>query len=381
MALLMSFFISISMLGVPFLATRRGSSDLVLGIIGSAAAGTYALVVVSAGALSDKLGRKRVIIAGALLTALTYMIMPLSRSPIHLVFLMAVCGVGMASFWPVLEAWLSEEGDAEQIRRGLGKFNVSWSVGGAAGPLIGGIIYTMSPTFAFMFAAAGTFGVARLAYLHRKPETTPADGADAYTSEDAVAPPENAAEPAPDSMIYAAWIANFASWFAISEVRMLFPKLGLDLGMQPWVIGAIMFSLGTALTAMFYIMGASGRWHGKAAPMFCAQALMFVMLILSISCDSAIAFGLIFAGLGIGSSVTYSYSLYCSVVGSLKKGEASGRHEMVLGIGALLGPLAGGAAAEMFQAQRAPYALAAGLVLAAMLAQAFILSRSRNRRS
>ena len=50
MAMLMSFFISISMLGVPLLATQLGSSDLVLGIIGSAAAGTYALVVVSAGA-------------------------------------------------------------------------------------------------------------------------------------------------------------------------------------------------------------------------------------------------------------------------------------------------------------------------------------------
>ena len=377
MAFSMSLFVSVGMLAVPLLATRIGSSELELGIIGSAAAATYTLVVVSAGALSDKLGRKRVIIAGALLTGLSYSLMPLVRTPLHLIFPMAFCGCGMALFWPALEAWLSEEGDADQIRRGLGGFNVSWSVGGALGPLIGGVIYTMSGTLAFMFAAAGTSIAAFLACLHKTPEASPAG----EVVRGAGAPPDNAAEPVSRSMLYAAWIANFASWFAISEIRVLFPKLGLTLGMQPWVIGAIICSLGVALTAMFHIMGASGRWHGRAAPLLCAQALIVFLLFFSVRFDSAVALGAIFAGLGAGFGVTYSYSLYYSVVGSLNKGAASGRHEMVLGMGALLGPLLGGAAAEILRTQRAPYALGAALMLVCVVAQAFLLASARGRRA
>lgn len=373
MALLMSLFVAVGMLAVPLLATQIGSSDLELGIIGSAAAGIYALVVVSAGALSDRLGRKRVLVAGALLTGLSYALMPLSGTAIHLILLMLVCGCGMASFWPVLEAWITEEGGAEEIRKELGAFNVSWSVGGAIGPLIAGFIYTKSSALAFICAAAGMVVVAAMAALHRKPGESPAPHDDKEAAAPAQSVEEPLEEPVSRRILYAAWIANFASWFAISEIRILFPKLALDLGMQPWVIGTIMFALGIALTVMFQVMAVSGRWHKSAAPLLCSQALIVILLIASAFCGSPLAFGLTFAGLGLGFGVTYSYSLYCSVVGSLNKGAASGRHEMVLGIGALLGPLLGGVAAEIFHAPRAPYLLAAGLVAAAIVAEAIIL--------
>jgi MFS family permease len=377
MAFLMSMFIALGMLAVPLLATQMGSSNLELGIIGSAAAGIYALVVVSMGALSDRLGRKRVIIAGALLTGLSYVLMPLSRTPIHMILLMLVCGCGMASFWPVLEAWMTEEGGAEEIRKELGAFNVSWSVGGAIGPFIAGFIYTVSSALTFVCAAAGMVAVAALAALHRKPDAAPIDTAGDKTVAHDQTPAEPLEEPVGRAVLYSAWIANFASWFAVSEIRMLFPKLGLDLGMQPWVIGTIMLAFGIALTVMFQIMGASGRWHNKPAPLLCSQAFIVVLALASAAVDSPLAFGLLFFGLGLGFGVSYSYSLYCSVVGSLNKGEASGRHEMVLGTGALLGPLVGGAAAEIFHAPRAPYLLAAGLVAAAMIAEAAILLRWR----
>jgi hypothetical protein len=288
---------------------------------------------------------------------------------------MLVLGCGMASFWPVLEAWMSEEGNAEEVRKELGAFNVSWSAGGAIGPFIAGFLYTKNPIFAFACAGAGGLFVGFLASLHRKPKVPLHPVAGGKTS----APTPNDSESVSRSTLYAAWIANFASWFTISEVRVLFPKLGLDLGMEPWIIGTVMFSLSLALTIMFYAMGASGRWHDKIAPLLCAQAFLVVLLLVSAIVDSPLAFAIIFSGLGIGYGVTYSYSLYCSVVGSLNKGAASGRHEMVLGMGALLGPLIGGSAAEFFHAPRAPYLLAAGLVLAAIIAEIIVMLRLRTR--
>jgi MFS family permease len=122
MAFLMSMFVGVGGLAWPLFAAELGSSDLELGIIGSAATGVYALVVVSAGALSDRLGRKRVIVTGAAVTGIAHLLMPLCRVPMHLIFLMLVLGCGMASFWPVLEAWMSEEGGAEEVRKELGAF-------------------------------------------------------------------------------------------------------------------------------------------------------------------------------------------------------------------------------------------------------------------
>jgi MFS family permease len=378
MAFLMSMFVGIGGLAWPLLATQIGSSDLELGIIGSAAAGFYALVVVSAGTLSDRLGRKRVIVTGAIITGIAHLVMPLSRTPMHLILLMLVLGCGMASFWPVLEAWMSEEGSAEELRKELGAFNVSWSAGGAIGPFIAGFLYTQSVIVAFACAGAGALFVGFLASLHKKPGVplNPVGGGKTNT------PAEINTESVSRSTLYAAWIANFASWFTISEIRVLFPKLGLDLGMQPWIIGTVMFCLSLALTIMFYAMGVSGRWHNKIAPLLCAQALLVILLLASTVVDSPLAFGIIFSGLGLGYGVTYSYSLYCSVVGSLNKGAASGRHEMVLGTGALLGPLIGGAAAHFLHAPRAPYLLAAGMVMAAIIAEAivFLLLRAREER-
>jgi MFS family permease len=375
MAFLMSMFVGVGGLAWPLLATQIGSSDLELGIIGSAAAGIYALVVVSAGALSDRLGRKRVIVTGAIVTGIAHLAMPFCRVPIHLILLMLVLGCGMASFWPVLEAWMSEEGGAEEVRKELGAFNVSWSAGGAIGPFIAGFLYTKSVILAFACAGAGALFVSFLATLHKKPRVPlhPVGGGKT------AAPAGNDSESVSRSTLYAAWIANFASWFTISEIRVLFPKLGLDLGMQPWVIGTIMFFLSLALTVMFYVMGVSGRWHNKTAPLLCAQVFLVILLLASAIFDSPLAFGIIFSGLGIGYGVTYSYSLYCSVVGSLNKGAASGRHEMVLGTGALLGPLIGGAAADFFNAPRAPYLLAAGLVVAAIIAETAVLLLWRKR--
>ncbi len=375
MALLMQLFISAGGLAIPLLATHLGFSDLELGIVGSAGAATYVLMVVSAGALSDKLGRKRVIISGSVLTGLTYILMPFSREPLHLIVLMAVSGCGMAAFWPVLEAWLSEEGDADEVRRGLGGFNVSWSTGAALGPFLGGLLYTKSISLAFMFAAAGTGIVAFLASLHKKPMYSPHT---AFPDTEHV-PLLNGPITVERSLLYAVWMANFAGWFAMSEIRVLFPKLALHLGLEPWLIGILVFILGVALTAMFFVMGAWGWWHNKRSPLLSAQVLIILLLLAMAVVDSAAALGIVFIGIGAGMGVTYSYSLYYSVVGSLYKGAASGRHEMVLGVGALLGPVMGGAVAEMLSTQRAPYILGAALIAVSIIGQLITFSALRRR--
>jgi len=373
MAFFMSLFIALGMLSLPLLATQLDSSNLELGIIGSVGAAMYALTAVSAGTLSDKIGRKRVIIAGSVLASLALAIMPMSRTPLHLIVLNGIFGGGLAFFWPVLEAWLTEEGDAEQIRRGLGGFNVSWAVGGALGPLIGGFLYAESSTLAFLFAASGAVFVAYLAFLHREPAVLPA----ADEAGNLVNVIKNGPIKVKRSLLYTAWLANFTGWFAIAEIRVLFPKFAVSLGMEPGVIGILVFVLSIALAVAFLLLGISGWWHTRTSPLFYAQAVIILLLLSMTRLESAFPLSLVLFGLGACFGVTYSYSLYFSIVGSLNKGAAGGRHEMVLGTGALLGPLLGGTVAEILHNQRAPYALGAFAVLASVVLQLVIMRRSR----
>jgi hypothetical protein len=147
--------------------------------------------------------------------------------------------------------------------------------------------------------------------------------------------------------------------------------------MEPGVIGILVFVLSIALTVAFFLLGFSGWWHTRTYPLFYAQGIIILLLISMTRLESVFSFALVLFGLGACFGVTYSYSLYFSIVGSLNKGAAGGRHEMVLGTGALLGPLLGGAVAEIFRTQRAPYALGAIAVLASVILQLFIMGRSR----
>jgi DHA1 family multidrug resistance protein-like MFS transporter len=378
----MQLFTSIGMLSVPLLATELRASSLELGIIGSFGSATYAATVVFAGALSDRFGRKRVIIAGTLLTGLALALMPVSSAPVHLIFLMSFLGCSMAFFWPVLEAWLSDEGGSEEVGKGLGGFNVSWSAGGCLGPLMGGMLYTISSSLALLLAGSGAALVAYIAYHHKSVATmirsVSARKTDSHQMAGLIAEPVDTPIKVSQSLLYAIWMANFTSWFAMSEIRILFPKLGLDvLGMQPWMIGVLIFALGFSLTVTFYLMGVSRSWRSSPRPLIFAQILIIVFLLMMTVSTSAVTLGFVLCGLGVGFGIAYSYSLYYSVIGSLDKGVASGRHEMVLGVGAVLGPLMGGSVTELFRTQRAPYVLGAILVFLSLAAQLRIFSTSR----
>jgi len=171
-----------------------------------------------------------------------------------------------------------------------------------------------------------------------------------------------------------AWLANFATFFAIGTVRSLFPKLATDLGVSPGLLGYLMALIALAQLTAFYLMAQTERWQFKVSPMIAAQLLAIVGLgILAVGKHPAFfAVGLLM--LGALAGVTFTASIFYSLHTEGPGGRRTGIHEAIVGSGFLMGPLLGGFIAEHL-GPRAPYWLAVAVILGAITAQLAMLSK------
>ena len=115
-----------------------------IGAMSSAFMATRALVAASSGWLSDRFGRKPLIVSGMSLYVLLGILYAFTTSPWQLVALRAVQGVASALVWPVAEALLVDSVAAEFRTRALSLYIMVTNAGQVLGPAIGSAAYEAS---------------------------------------------------------------------------------------------------------------------------------------------------------------------------------------------------------------------------------------------
>lgn len=93
------------------------------------------------GILSDRLGRKPLIIAGLGLYASASALFPFSAEPLGWIVVRALQGAGAGLFFPALTALLSEVTRYEQRGEVMSMYNIGLGAGLAVGPASGGLLY------------------------------------------------------------------------------------------------------------------------------------------------------------------------------------------------------------------------------------------------
>jgi EmrB/QacA subfamily drug resistance transporter len=141
----------------------------------------FAALVLAAGNLGDRVGRKGVLLAGLVVFGASSFAGGLGNSPGELIAARAVMGVGAALIFPATLSLLTnvftERGERA---RAIGLWGASTGVGIAVGPIIGGWLLEQSswPSVFFAlvpFAAAAAVLVALAVPTSRDPEAPPAD--------------------------------------------------------------------------------------------------------------------------------------------------------------------------------------------------------------
>ncbi len=128
----------------PLLGTwveASGTPFIVAALIFSAFTIVSTLLNIPGGIISDKLGRKPLIIAGLLLYAVASALFPLSTEQYHWICVRAVQGAGAGLFFPAITALLSEVSSYEERGHAMGVYNIGLGIGLAVGPASGGILF------------------------------------------------------------------------------------------------------------------------------------------------------------------------------------------------------------------------------------------------
>jgi EmrB/QacA subfamily drug resistance transporter len=129
---------------------------------------TLAALVLTAGSLADRLGRRRVFAAGLAIFSLASLLCALAPDPTFLNLARALQGVGGAVMFAVSLALIAQEFPAGRERgMAMGIYGATIGVAVAIGPLVGGAL-TDSLGWESIFYLNGPIGLAALAVTQRK---------------------------------------------------------------------------------------------------------------------------------------------------------------------------------------------------------------------
>ncbi len=152
---LLGFGIIIPLL--PFYAESFGASAFAIGLLGTSFSLMQFLFSPIWGRLSDRIGRKPIILVGLLGSCLSYVTMALAGS-LALLFIARIVGGIAGANIPTAQAYIADVTTPENRAKGMGMVGAAFGLGFIFGPAIGGMLSRFSPETPMWFAAALCLG-------------------------------------------------------------------------------------------------------------------------------------------------------------------------------------------------------------------------------
>jgi multidrug resistance protein len=356
---------------LPFWARRLGANPAEIGLALTVYALAQFLFTPVLGALSDRYGRRPIILASLCIEALGFALTALSGSLLTLLCARFLAGVGASSIGSA-QAVVADVTTAKTRARGMGMIGAAIGLGFVVGPALGGILATWGLTAPF-WAAMGVALVNIFLVVGLLPETqhTAAGGATSWgmRGRRLLRRSQWSVLRKPDGVRIIT--ATLLFTLAFSGMEAVFPLLTL----QQFRWGATQNGyLFTYIGVLVVVMqgGLVGRLVarlGERTLLLTGLVLLATgLLLLPLSRTlPLVLLSLALLSIGEGAVTPTSTALLSLVSPSQKQGETLGVGQGVASLGRIFGPLAAG---WLFTAlgPGAPFALGGTLTLLALLA-------------
>lgn len=329
---------------LPAFAAELGATPELLGVIVAASTITGVVFKLPAGALSDVLGRKRMMVAGALFFALPPFAYPLVADPWALLALRFVHGFATAIFSPIAAAYVAGlRSEARGAR--IGWYASANDIGAAGGPMIGGFLLYLTASFEITYLTVGLLGVLTLAIVLVLPDLEAGRaGRRAAFGESAREFGRNIAQVASVPPILVAAAIEALMYFGYAAFLGFLPIYAARAGLNEAEIAAV---LGAQLVAAMAVKPVAGRISDARGrkPVIVAGLLMgIVALPLTFRSETMLAFAALAAvlGLGVGIVTPVTNALIADLASAKQLGTAMGVFGTIFDVGEAAGPIVAG---------------------------------------
>jgi multidrug resistance protein len=357
---LLGFGIIIPLL--PFYAEHFGASALLVGLLSSSFSLAQFLFAPFWGRLSDRIGRRPVILVGLFGSALSYAFFALASSLPMLFLARTLAGIAGANI-PTAQAFIADTTTAETRARGMGLIGAAFGLGFIFGPAIGGFLSHWGYAAPAWFAAALSLANF-MAALFLLPESLPPQARDASRPGRLEVMRRAVAQPNLPMVLLVYFLvvtafASFEATFALYSERRF--------GFTPATIGYMFAWIGVVLaTVQGVLVGRVVKRIGERrlvplAIFVISLALGFVPVAGSVPLLAAAA-GLLACGMGFNSPSMLS--AISQLADARDQGSALGVSQSLGSLARIIGPLWGGWVFDQFGIGF-PFFTAAGVMLLA----------------
>ena len=324
---------------LPIYAENLGATGIWLGVIFSAFALSRSVFMPIIGRISDRRGRKWIILTGMFAYAVLSLAYLVAGSVYSLTAVRFAHGLASAMVVPIAMAYIADLSEKGKEGSHMGNFSISMFLGMGVGPLLGGFLNDTFGMPSVFYAMAGLSAFATLLVAISLPEAKPGG----FALPDAPSTPMPALITLP--VMQGVMVFAFISALGRGGMMVFVPVFGPLIAISPFEVG-IVLSANTFLMALLQVpIGRLTDTGNKVALIVAGSTIAAIALAVIPLTHSFLPLLLVTSLIGVGGAIQQPAIMALTVDAgrTIGMGTSMGAYNTVFGIGMIIAPLMGGA--------------------------------------